>query len=251
MNIRKIIPVVCSGLLSSAVHADGKWYTDYTQWLLDVGTVSSTAEFNNLPGGALYNANGAITSLSENGVTVICEDINANALWGVMASHDGSNFHNGVATGQISTTHQSPLSFSFAGDSFGGRFLATNTPDIPYFGEKSVPIYFTTSNGDKFTLQTLAGDAPYSFVGYISDSAEPITVTLTSDFNDNYQFGNYTDFGDQNDSLIYVAADSFSFRSNNPGNNAVPEPSEWAAMGLFGAGLLGLVVRGRKKKLAN
>jgi hypothetical protein len=36
-----------------------------------------------------------------------------------------------------------------------------------------------------------------------------------------------------------------------PGNNAVPEPSEWAAMGLFGAGLLGLVVRGRKKKLAN
>lgn len=32
---------------------------------------------------------------------------------------------------------------------------------------------------------------------------------------------------------------------------AVPEPSEWAAMGLFGTGLLGLVVRGRKKKLAN
>ena len=37
----------------------------------------------------------------------------------------------------------------------------------------------------------------------------------------------------------------------NPGNNAVPEPSEWAAMGLLGTGLLGLVVRGRKKKLAN
>ena len=28
-------------------------------------------------------------------------------------------------------------------------------------------------------------------------------------------------------------------------------PSEWAAMGLLGAGLLGLVVRGRKKNLAN
>lgn len=37
----------------------------------------------------------------------------------------------------------------------------------------------------------------------------------------------------------------------NPGNNAVPEPSEWAAMGLLGAGLLGLVVKGRKKKLTN
>ena len=32
-----------------------------------------------------------------------------------------------------------------------------------------------------------------------------------------------------------------------PTNNAVPEPSEWAAMGLLGAGLLGLVVKGRKK----
>jgi hypothetical protein len=39
--------------------------------------------------------------------------------------------------------------------------------------------------------------------------------------------------------------------AKNPTNNAVPEPSEWAAMGLLGAGLLGLVVRGRKKNLAN
>ena len=42
-----------------------------------------------------------------------------------------------------------------------------------------------------------------------------------------------------------------NFTSSNPGNNAVPEPSEWAAMGLLGTGLLGLVVRGRKKKMAN
>jgi hypothetical protein len=37
--------------------------------------------------------------------------------------------------------------------------------------------------------------------------------------------------------------------TNNPTNNAVPEPSEWAAMGLLGTGLLGLVVKGRKKNL--
>ena len=36
-----------------------------------------------------------------------------------------------------------------------------------------------------------------------------------------------------------------------PTNNAVPEPSEWAAMGLLGVGLLGLVVKNRKKNLAN
>ena len=50
-----------------------------------------------------------------------------------------------------------------------------------------------------------------------------------------------------NSELAFTA----NFTSSNPGNNAVPEPSEWAAMGLLGTGLLGLVVRGRKKNLAN
>ncbi len=50
-----------------------------------------------------------------------------------------------------------------------------------------------------------------------------------------------------------AALDKLSLTQNptNPTNNAVPEPSEWAAMGFLGAGLLGLVVRGRKKNLAN
>jgi hypothetical protein len=55
-------------------------------------------------------------------------------------------------------------------------------------------------------------------------------------------------FGDPD---VFDLAFTANFTSSNPTNNAVPEPSEWAAMGLFGAGLLGLVVRGRKKNLAN
>lgn len=43
----------------------------------------------------------------------------------------------------------------------------------------------------------------------------------------------------------------YNSNPNAPTNNAVPEPSEWAAMGLLGAGLLGLVVRGRKKQQTN
>jgi DNA-binding beta-propeller fold protein YncE len=40
------------------------------------------------------------------------------------------------------------------------------------------------------------------------------------------------------------------FQYGNPSNpGVVPEPSEWAAMGLLGAGLLGLVVKNRKKNL--
>ena len=51
------------------------------------------------------------------------------------------------------------------------------------------------------------------------------------------------------DSPMGMALDNISVTAvtNNPTNNAVPEPSEWAAMSLLGAGLLGLVVRGRKK----
>ncbi len=55
-------------------------------------------------------------------------------------------------------------------------------------------------------------------------------------------------FGDPD---VFDLAFTANFTSSNPTNNAVPEPSEWAAMGLLGAGLLGLVVRGRKKNLAN
>ena len=49
----------------------------------------------------------------------------------------------------------------------------------------------------------------------------------------------------------YIGSTLNAYTPLNPTNNAVPEPSEWAAMGLLGTGLLGLVVRGRKKKLAN
>jgi hypothetical protein len=41
----------------------------------------------------------------------------------------------------------------------------------------------------------------------------------------------------------------YTSNPTSPGNNAVPEPSEWAAMGLLASGLLGLVVRGGKKNL--
>ena len=62
------------------------------------------------------------------------------------------------------------------------------------------------------------------------------------------EFKVYTDWGMQNP---YTLGFIVEYNSNPtaPGNNAVPEPSEWAAMGLLGAGLLGLVVRGRKKNL--
>jgi hypothetical protein len=64
------------------------------------------------------------------------------------------------------------------------------------------------------------------------------------------EFAKPADWGMQNP---YTLGFIVEYNSNPtaPGNNAVPEPSEWAAMGLLGAGLLGLVVKNRKKSLAN
>lgn len=54
--------------------------------------------------------------------------------------------------------------------------------------------------------------------------------------------------GNQN----YVYPEEFGFTvkgTNNPSGGAVPEPSEWAAIGMFAGGLTGLVLR--KRRLSN
>jgi sugar lactone lactonase YvrE len=74
--------------------------------------------------------------------------------------------------------------------------------------------------------------------------------------SDNLIAGAYN-MGTDSDGRLFVT-DPYSldgnqikvFQYGNPSNlGAVPEPSEWAAMGLLGAGLIGLVIRGRKKNL--
>jgi len=71
---------------------------------------------------------------------------------------------------------------------------------------------------------------------------------FNNDWDDVWGDDRYKNGVDLNMRAFIVESNS---NPNNPTNNAVPEPSEWAAMGLLGTGLLGLVVRGRKKKLAN
>ena len=71
---------------------------------------------------------------------------------------------------------------------------------------------------------------------------------FNNNWDDGYGDGRIYNGFDQNSNGFVV---EYNSNPTAPGNNAVPEPSEWAAMGLFGAGLLGLVIRGRKKKLAN
>jgi hypothetical protein len=68
-----------------------------------------------------------------------------------------------------------------------------------------------------------------------------------NDWDDEY--GDGRSFGGGIVAKAYGFMVEWNSNPTAPGNNAVPEPSEWAAMGLLGAGLLGLVVKNRKKSL--
>ena len=96
----------------------------------------------------------------------------------------------------------------------------------------------------------------WGYTFWNGDTNEPNDAYAGSEVgNENaMQFAWNNSNGSWNDiSVNYAGSNGFLVEYDAPlapTNNAVPEPSEWAAMGLLGAGLLGLVVRGRKKNLA-
>jgi hypothetical protein len=84
---------------------------------------------------------------------------------------------------------------------------------------------------------SLTSTTGYTFLGYISDSSSPIFVTVSGDATPEY-----------------VTVDSFSFgNGSNPTapGGAVPEPGTVVSMGLLGAGVLGLVIRSRRRRMSN
>ena len=110
---------------------------------------------------------------------------------------------------------------------------------------------WTWSDGSAWTYTKWWPGQPDGWGGqdvmhYVGNNGTPyIGATYWDDYWGN-QTGGVNNFG-------FYGYSGFILEWNSnptaPGNNAVPEPSEWAAMGLLGAGLLGLVVRGRKKNL--
>jgi hypothetical protein len=88
-------------------------------------------------------------------------------------------------------------------------------------------------DGSLTNIYSLTSTTGYTFLGYISDSSSPISVTFSPDLTPEY-----------------ATVDSFSFGSGtNPAapGGAVPEPGTVVSMGLLGAGVLGLVIRSRRR----
>ena len=196
--------------ISVAANAQGTWYTDQALWLSRT-TVVDTANYNSL-GDGFRNS-----PYTENNVT-------ANAAGGFFTS---SSFP-ALSTNNPATT---PLRFTFSGNAFGGMFAMTdaNFNFFPYGMDFTVD---GSLPGGVYNITSPATTNTYTFLGYISDSAANISVIAT---------GGPSGF---------VMVDSFSFgNGTNPAapGGAVPEPGTVVSMGLLGAGVLGLVIRSRRR----
>ncbi len=121
----------------------------------------------------------------------------------------------------LSTNNQELAQFSFTANAFGGWFNLTNIA----FGYINGSINFEASDSSAYTLSISSPGE--MFLGYISDSS------LTG--------------MNMTPSTGYSGVSSFRVGSGTNPSGAVPEPGEWAAMGILGAGLTGLVLRKRKQ----
>jgi len=145
---------------------------------------------------------------------------------GVTATADKGFF--GLGIGALSTVGLDPITFTFSGNAFGGMFGMTDAPGALVADGMEFSV-----DGSSTNVYSLTSTTGYTFLGYISDSSSPINVKVSGDATP-----------------YYVTVDSFSFgngtNTSAPGG-AVPEPGTVVSMGLLGAGVLGLVIRSRRR----
>ena len=122
------------------------------------------------------------------------------------------------------TTNDAAAPFTFSFTSGNAFALVGGITDS---GFKAVPgnMAVSVSDGGTYTF----GGPPFSFLGYVSNAASLSSVGVTGPASNYLQFRSFSLGGAQ-----------------NPGG-AVPEPGTVVSMGLLGAGVLGLVVRSRRR----
>jgi hypothetical protein len=202
----KKVAITVLGMMAVAAsaNAQGTWYTDKALWE-SLTTVTNTADYNASPNG-FFNS-----PYTEAGVT---------------ATADGGFY--GLGIGALSTNSAEPITFTFSGNAFGGMFGMTEINGSLIADGMNFSV-----DGSLTNIYSLTSTTGYTFLGYISDSSSPISVTFSPDLTPEY-----------------ATVDSFSFGSGtNPAapGGAVPEPGTVVSMGLLGAGVLGLVIRSRRR----
>ena len=195
--------------LSVTANAQGTWYTDQSTWLANLTSSVTTADYTSRNFFGFFNS-----PYTESGVT---------------ATASGDFF--GIGLPALSTNSLDPITFTFSGNAFAGLFGMTNQGGALVSDGMSFSVDGSLTN--VYSLTSTTAGSGYTFLGYISDSASDISVKVSGDATPEY-----------------VTVDSFSFgNGTNPAapGGAVPEPGTIVSMGLLGAGVLGLVIRSRRR----
>lgn len=163
-------------VLAASANAQGTWYTNRALWESLISNVS-TAGYNGSPQIDYGFAEPA--KLIENGVTAQLSE-----------SFNILEANNGVL--QTYSTNL-PITFTFSGNAFFGEFATANSSYDQAVGSIDFSIDGSLTNTQSLTTSA----SNYTFLGYISDSASPISVraspgSATSLRTDSFSFGNGT-----------------------------------------------------------
>jgi hypothetical protein len=156
------------------------------------------------------------------------------------ASNNGTVFSNNAYIGATGSTKNLFL---------GLTYDTTSTPMSSFATAFSTP---TSASGDAFGLQLGPGWLLHLPTAYTSGSNLSGTATFSGQTLSSMTLGVGTyrwTYGTSNEHevKIVVSAGGTTGGGTTGGGGAVPEPGEWAAMGVLGAGLTGLVLRKRRK----
>jgi len=198
---------VLLSLVSAGANAQGTWYTDFNAWsslVTNVQTATYDIERNNS------------APWIENGVTATFEE--------------GVNWYK-LGVGALSPDTSVPVAFTFTGNAFGGLFAMVDINDD--FVADGMNFSVDGSVTNVYSITSPSAYNTYQFLGYISDSASPISVTVRGDSTPEF-----------------LAVNSFSFgngtNASNPGSNVAPEPGTFALALTGGAALIGICNRRRR-----
>ena len=193
--------------LTASANAQGTWYTDYATW--------KSLITNELRAAYVIEPSGS-SPWTENGVTA--------------TAASGSWIPINASGGALSTASVTSVTFTSYGNAFAGTFMMSNSLRAPVEGA-IVNFNINGSLTPDYSLTTTPGSKPYTFIGYISNSASDISVKVTGASANQYTNVNYFSFGQSTSSL---------------GGNVAPEPGTLALALTGGCALVGMVIRRRR-----
>jgi hypothetical protein len=200
-----LLGAIAAIVVTGAANAQGTWYTNQAAWTAAVTSIQTENYTNIVTGSQTIGSSfgGLVTS-----TTFVSGFIPATV---------------GVTTDDESA----PVTFTFTS---GNAFAFVGGLTDENFAVASGNMGVTVSDGSVYSF---ASTNPFSFLGYVSNSASLSSVAVTS-----------------NDNWLQFSSFSLGNAAQNPGGGnggAVPEPGTVVSMGLLGAGVLGLIVRSRRR----